>query len=162
MKYVAFYDSMDFADENRYVNAAARGVIEYMFHAFSTIDRVEVISPSRTVNTKGVYKGRRINICDNVSLRLPFTFGVKTRLGRYLAMFWTQLWLFFLLLFTTKRGEKVVFYHSLSIMSTISLLVKIKGIKPILEFREIYSDIRRKNNASKIYFMFFGFYGTTD
>ncbi len=141
MKYVAFYDSKEYDSENRYVNAAAREVVEYMMAVFSTFDDVEIISPSRTLNSKGVYKGRRVKLSDKISLRLPFTFGVKTKLGRYASMFWSQLWLFCVLLFNTKRGEKVVFYHSLSIMSTISLLKKIKGIKPILEFREIYSDI---------------------
>ena len=141
MKYIAFYDSEDFKSENRYVNAAAREVVEYMFDVFSTIDNIEIISPSRTLNTKGVYKGRRVKLSDKVTLRLPFTFGTRTKIGRYASMLWIQMWLFFVLLFGTQRGERVVFYHSLSIMGTISLLAKIKGIEPILEFREIYSDI---------------------
>lgn len=143
MKYIAFYDSLEYKNENRYVNAAARSVIEYMIDVFSTVDKVDVISPSRTINPSGFYKGRCMKLSDKVTLRVPFTFGVKTRIGRYIAMLWVQIWLFFFLLFNTKRGEKVVFYHSLSLMNTISILTKLKGIKPILEFREIYSDIDR-------------------
>ena len=35
MKYIAFYDVPEIKNENRYVNAAARGVIAYMIEALS-------------------------------------------------------------------------------------------------------------------------------
>ena len=54
MKYIAFYDVPEIRNENRYVNAAARGVIEYMIKMFSEIEPVEVISPGRTLSSKGV------------------------------------------------------------------------------------------------------------
>lgn len=143
MKYIAFYDVPDIRSENRYVNAAARGVIDYMIDAFSSVSFVEVISPGRTLHSKGVYRGKTINITERAILKLPFTFGVKTKIGRIVSLIWSQLWLFFYLFFHTKRGEKVVFYHSLSLMLLISVLAKIKGIQPVLEFREIYSDINK-------------------
>ena len=143
MKYIAFYDVPEIKEENRYVNAAARGVIEYMIDIFSSISSVEVISPGRTLHEKGVFHGKTIRISDRASLKLPFTFGVNTKAGRIISLMWSQIWLFFYLFFNTKRGEKVVFYHSLSLMLMISILKSIKGIKPILEFREIYSDINK-------------------
>ena len=143
MKYIAFYDVPEIRNENRYVNAAARGVIEYMIKMFSEIEPVEVISPGRTLSSKGVYRGKKIKISDCAVIKFPFTFGVKTKIGRILSLLLTQIWLFSYLFFHTKRGEKVVFYHSLSLMSIISMLCKIKGIQPILEFREIYSDINK-------------------
>lgn len=141
MKYIAFYDTPEIKSENRYVNAAARGVIEYMIDALSSVNNVEVISPGRTLHTKGFYKSKKIQLSDNAFLKVPFSFGVKTKIGRVLSLAWTQVWLFIYLFFHTHRGEKVVFYHSLSLMKMISVLHSIKGIKPILEFREIYSDI---------------------
>ncbi|MBQ6152951.1 MAG: glycosyltransferase [Ruminococcus sp.] len=141
MKYIAFYDVPEINAEKRYVNAAARGVIEYMIDVFSSITTVEVLSPGRTLHKKGVFHGKTVRISENAVLKIPFTFGVKTRVGRIISLLWSQFWLFFYLLFHTKRGEKVVFYHSLSLMTMISFLEKLKGIKPVIEFREIYSDI---------------------
>lgn len=143
MKYIAFYDLPQIKNENRYVNAAARGVIEYMIQMFSEIEPVEVISPGRTLSSKRIYRGKTLSISDNAVLKIPFTFGVRTRIGRILSLMWTQLWLFTYLLCHTKRNEKVVFYHSLSLMTIISVLYRLKGIQPILEFREIYSDINK-------------------
>lgn len=141
MKYIAFYDVPEIKNENRYVNAAARGVIAYMIEALSFVEDVEVISPGRTLNQSGRYPSRRIPLSEKAVLNIPFSFGVRTKLGRLLSLLWTQVWLFSYLFRHTKRGEKVVFYHSLSLMKIISLLAKIKRIQPILEFREIYSDI---------------------
>lgn len=143
MKYIAFYDTPELKIENRYVNAAARGVIEYMIEVLSSVEDVEVISPGRTLNKKGIYGSGTVELTDKAMLTFPFTFGVRTGIGRLFSLLWTQLWLFLYLFFHTKRGEKVVFYHSLSLMSIITLLSKIKGIKPVLEFREIYSDINK-------------------
>ena len=143
MKYIAFFDVPEIKSENRYVNAAARGVIEYMIKVFSSIESVEVLSPGRTLNHNGIYHKKTVNVSENVTIRFPFTFGVKSKIGRLLSLLWTQAWLFSYLFFHTKRGEKVVFYHSLSLMTIISVLCKIKGIQPILEFREIYSDINK-------------------
>lgn len=146
MKYIAFYDTPDLKNENRYVNAAARGVIEYMIDVLSSIEKVEVISPGRTLNTNGVYKSKEIQLSDHAVLKVPFSFGVKRKIGRLISLAWMQIWLFVYLFFHTHKGEKVVFYHSLSLMKMIYILKKIKGIKPVLEFREIYSDI---NQVSK-------------
>ncbi|MBQ9247070.1 MAG: hypothetical protein IJ171_00615, partial [Ruminococcus sp.] len=110
MKYIAFYDVPEIRNENRYVNAAARGVIEYMIKMFSEIEPVEVISPGRTLSSKGVYRGKKIKISDCAVIKFPFTFGVKTKIGRILSLLLTQIWLFSYLFFHTKRGEKVVFY----------------------------------------------------
>ena len=146
MKYVAFYDTPEIKSENRYVNAAARGVIEYMIEVLSSIEKVEVISPGRSLNKSGVYKSKCVSLSNNAVLKVPFSFGVKTKIGRIFSLAWTQIWVFFYLFFHTRRGEKIVFYHSLSLMKIITILKAIKGIQPILEFREIYSDI---NTVSK-------------
>ena len=141
MKYIAFFDLPQYEKEKRYVNMAAAQVVAYMINAFSSVDSVEVISPSRTLHKKGYFKGRTTRINNNAKLVLPPTFGSNGFLARFLSRLWIQLWLFWYLLIHTKPGEKVVFYHSLSIMTTIKLITFLKKIKPILEFREIYADI---------------------
>ena len=141
MKYVAFYDLPEYVHEKRYVNMAAAQVIAYMINAFSSFESVEVIAPSRTTHAKGFFKGRTTKINENAKIILPATFGCSNVFTRVLSQLWTQIWLFWYLLIHSKNGEKIVFYHSLSTMKTIQWLVRIKRIKPILEFREIYSDI---------------------
>lgn len=141
MKYIAFFDLPGFESEKRYANMAAAQVVTYMIDVFSSVDSVEVISPSRTLHKKGYFKARTTKISENAQLVLPPTFGANGFITRFLSRLWIQLWLFWYLLIHTKVGEKVVFYHSLSIMTTIKLLTVLKRIKPILEFREIYSDI---------------------
>ncbi len=141
MKYVAFFDLPEYEKEKRYANMAAAQVVAYMINAFSSVDSVEVISPSRTLHKKGYFKARTTKISANAQLVLPPTFGANGFITRFLSRLWIQLWLFWYLLIHTKVGEKVVFYHSLSIMTTIRLLTILKRIKPILEFREIYADI---------------------
>lgn len=149
MKYVAFFDLPEYEKEKRYVNMAAFQVVAYMINVFSSIDSVEVISPSRTLHKKGYFKGRTTQINKNAKLILPPTFGSNGFISRFLSRLLIQLWLFWYLLIHTKRGEKVVFYHSLSIMTTIKLLTLLKKIKPILEFREIYSDINPVSASAK-------------
>ena len=65
MKYIAFYDVPEINAEKRYVNAAARGVIEYMIDVFSSITTVEVLSPGRTLHKKGVFHGKTVRISEN-------------------------------------------------------------------------------------------------
>ena len=43
---------------------------------------LEVISPGRTLSSKGVYRGKKIKISDCAVIKFPFTFGVKTKIGK--------------------------------------------------------------------------------
>lgn len=143
MKYVTFYDDKKYAKENRSVNSAARTVTEYMLDVLADMGDVEIISPARTLNKSGYCHGRKSTIRAGVTLYVPPSFGVKSRLGVALMRAFTQIWLLLVLLKKSKKGEKIIFYHSLSTMLTISILIKVKKIEAILEFREVYSDINR-------------------
>lgn len=149
MKYIAFYDLPEYASENRSAFPSAIGVVDYMLEVFSSFTDVEVISPARTLNKSGFYRGRTHILSDKVTLRLPPGFGTKTSLGRLAAVLFTQLWLFFLLFFGTKRGEQIVVYHSLSLIPVVSLIKKLKKLVLVGEIREIYSDINKVSPAQR-------------
>ena len=156
MKYIAFYDTPEFLSENRSVALCAANVSNYMFDVIQDFSSLEIISPSRTRNTKGFYHGRKTAISNKAILIQPPTFGVKTGLGRVLAIGFNLLWLLVYLLFHTKRRESVMVYHSLSIMMPIRIVKKIKGLELILEVREFYSDARQSyeefgNDMSKLH-----------
>ena len=120
-----------------------------MAEVFREVEPVEIISPSRTLLQSGSYKGRTVSVCDSVTVTQPPTFGVKSGIGRILSILFTQVWLFFYLLFHTKYGEKVIIYHSLSYMGTIRFLKRLKRWNLVLEIREIYSDVKNSYSEFK-------------
>lgn len=144
MKYIAFYDTEEFLCENRSVALCAANVTEYMIDIFREIDDLQIVCPARTRNSRGRYRGRKTNINDNTILIMPFTFGVKTPIGRALAISFNLFWLFIYLLFHTRKNETVIAYHSLSTMLPVRLLKKLRKINLIMEIREFYSDARQE------------------
>jgi hypothetical protein len=150
MKYIAFFDTLDYLAEKRSFGLSSVNVVEYMAEVLSNIDDyILIVSPTRTLLTKGFFRGRKTSVKDRIDLVQPPTFGVKTRIGRIFAVLFTQIWLFSFLLQNIKKGESVVVYHSLSLMNIIKLIKKIKKISLTLEVREIYTDINKSNEQEK-------------
>lgn len=143
MKYIAFYDTLEYAFENRSVALCAKNVIDYIIEVLPSSEPIEIVSPSRTRNKTGIYRGRKNKLSSNAWLIQPFSFGVHTAIGRAIAVMWTQIWLLLYLLFNTSKDEYVMDYHSASTMTAIALAKKIKRFKLIIEVREIYSDARK-------------------
>ncbi len=143
MKYIAFCDVEQYKNENRSVAPSASNVVKYMADVLSEKDVVDIISPSRTLNKKGFYKGRTSKISDKVAVIQPPSFGASNPISRAFAVLYTKLWLFLYLLKNLDKNEKVVVYHSLSYMKTITFFKKLKKLSVTLEIREIYSDINK-------------------
>ena len=143
MKYIAFYDTKEYEYEKRSVALCAANLTDYILEVLSDFTMVEIISPSRTRNKSGFYKGRTSEVSPGITLTQPPTFGVRTRIGRAVAIAYTLLWLIIYLLVHTKKGETVMVYHSLSTMMPVKLIKKVKKVKLILEIREFYSDARQ-------------------
>ena len=149
MKYIAFYDTDEYAHEQRSVAPSAANVVRYMADVMSTFTSVQIISPSRTLKKSGIYKKRVHNITDMITLTQPFSIGVRTPVGRVLIVLYTRLWLFFYLLFHTEKNETIVVYHSLSIIKVIELIKKTKKIHLISEIREIYTDFHGTSSGEQ-------------
>lgn len=151
MKYIAFYDTVDFLHESRSFELSSVNVVEYMAGALSrAVGKIEIISPTRTRKSSGYFHGRTTYVKDNIYLLQPPTFGVRTKVGRIFALLLVQIWLFTYLLFNTKKGENIIVYHSLSIMTVVRLIKAIKRIRLTLEIREIYTDINTSTQKQKI------------
>ena len=149
MRYVAFFDLPDYQHENRSAFPSAVSVVSYMAEVLGTVEPVTVLSPARSLNPKGIYRGRRHAISDNITLKIPFSIGCRNPLIRCLVVGYTQLWLFFQLLFSVKRNESMVVYHSMSVIPCLRIIKRIKHIRLIEEVLEIYSDINPMSERKK-------------
>lgn len=149
MKYLAFYDLEEYKNENRCVTPSTQKLVRYMADVMSDEDAIEIISPTRTLNKKGIYKGRVCQVDNKITLRHPPTFGAKTCVGRILAKGYVQMWLFIFLLIHLKNEELIVIYHGLSYIFTIKCMKKIKKIRLIMEVREIYANVNPSESKYK-------------
>ena len=149
MKYIAFYDTEEYGFENRSVAPSASSVVRYMAEVLNKIDNIEIISPSRTLNKKGVYSGRKIKLEDGICVIQPPTIGARTKVGSCIVAFFTRIWLFIYLLRNTERDEQIIVYHSLATMKIIKLISKLKHTRTIMEIREIYSDVISSNKKGR-------------
>lgn len=141
MKYIASFDLPQYDYEQRSINLAAVNVMEYMAGLYNNMAPLEIISPIRTLARKGFFKSRKLNLMNGISLRIPFSFGVNSTIGRIISILIVQFWLLKVLLFNCKRGETIIVYHSAALMRIIKFANRIKKFNLIFEIREIYSDI---------------------
>ncbi|MFP5114104.1 glycosyltransferase [Bacillaceae bacterium C204] len=143
IKYIGFYDSDTYAEENRNSFLAATNKMDYICQAIvATDNKVEIISPSWTANKKGYYHKRTSTIGEGVTLTCGPTFGANGRLLRYIRILWSWIWLFGYLIKNINSKETIIVYHSMMIISPIMLAKKIKKFKLILEVEEIYQDVK--------------------
>jgi len=142
IKYVGFYNPIINKDENRNTLLSATNKMDYIISKINQLgNNVEILSPSWTYNNK-FYKGKLIQLEENVSVKLPPTFPWNKCL-KYLSILFSEIWLFLYLIFNTRRNEVVMVYHSLFIMYPIYYAKKIKKFKLILEVEEIYQDVKK-------------------
>lgn len=147
MKYIANFDIPENIRQQRSVNLAAVNVMSYISELINDVDQIEIISPSRTLSKRGVYKATKIKLSNGILLRLPLTIGVSSRIGRIISILLVQIWLLWILLFECKHNETVLVYHSVSLMPIIKFTQRLKRFNLIFEIRELYSDIN--TNVSK-------------
>ena len=143
MFYISYYTT---PDDVRASSPAAVAKTESIAKAFGA-DGIDVTILSTCTVAKsgsGFVKGRKFSVAENVSCKqIPFfitSFGPFRRLQYILA----NIYLFLTLVFCTRRGENVLFYHAVERASVVALAQKLRGFRLILEVEEIYA------NASKL------------
>jgi hypothetical protein len=150
VKYIGFYDSGLYSNENRNSFLAATSKMDYIAEAIvASGNSVDIISPSWTTNNKGYYPKRTTILSKGITLTCGSTFGANFRLFRYLRILWSWIWLLGFLLKNTHKNEQVIVYHSMMIMEPIILAKKIKEFKLILEVEEIYQDAKEFTKGMK-------------
>lgn len=143
MFYISYYTT---PDDVRASSPAAVAKTESISRALAAngID-VTILSTCTVANSgSGFVKGRKFTVDEKITCKqIPFFitgFGPFRRLQYILA----NIWLFFTLVFRTKKGENVLFYHAVERASVVALAQRIRKFRLILEVEEIYA------NASKL------------
>lgn len=142
MQYISFYDHEDNKQENRAFSPAGRDITAYIAYIISRLGySVEIISPILTKNNSGFYREKKYAISDNIFVILPFSFGVKTLVGKCIKRLWQKCALYFFVFHNVKRNSTIVVYHSASLLKVVGWLKKYKHCKIILQVEEIYGDV---------------------
>jgi hypothetical protein len=144
IKYIALYDLPNSKPERVY-SLSATNKIDYICEALTKEGyQIHLISPSWI--TKPISKSKfvakttkKISAC--VNLTLGPSIGTSSRVGGYVKIVFSLLWLFGWLLRNVKRGEKIIVYHSPWLAPSILLAKKINKFKLLLEVEEIYADV---------------------
>jgi hypothetical protein len=142
VKYIGFYDVDNYVSENRVKSIAAVNKMNYISSAIVKAGyKVEIISPSWSANSNGLFKPREIVLSKNILLKIGPTFGANNIFSRKLRVFLSWSWLFLYLIKNVKKDENILVYHSMMAIHPICLAKKIKKFKIILELNEIYQDV---------------------
>ncbi|MGN0569748.1 MAG: glycosyltransferase [Candidatus Fimenecus sp.] len=141
IKYIAYYDTPDNAEQKRGYVLAATNKMDYICQALNHIGyRTEIISASGTSDTKHCYRGCLKEINPMQTLKLFFTFPWGNKIQKAVSLGSMKLFLFLELLHV-KKNEKILVYHSLGYMRLVHLAHRIKRFHLILEVEEIYADV---------------------
>lgn len=149
LKYIAFYDLPEYEHEKRSVNLASTNIVGYMAKTMADGRTIEIISPARTLVEKSFFPSHKRALDNNITLTMPSTFLLSGTIGRYLSIVYNMVWLFLYLLIHVKRKETIVVYHSLSLMTVLRIVKRIKECSLIMEIREIYTDVNQSTEREK-------------
>lgn len=139
MKYLGYYDISN--REGRYFSLAATNKMDYICKSIvANGDSVEIVSAS-IGSIKGNFKGGEFSIANGVVLKKFLAIKRKGLLKKLCATIYSFFSIFFYLLFHTKRNEKIIVYHSLGYMRSISIAKLFKRFHMVLEVEEVYSDV---------------------
>ncbi len=138
IKYVGHY-AIPRRHGNRYVALSAVNKMSYICDAINEIGYpIEILSAS---TSKKSSRGENCTITENRKLRLFPSAGRKNLFWRIVNRIVSKVSFFFYLLFSLKKKDTVIVYHSLGFMKTIKFFKCLKGFNLILEVEEIYGDV---------------------
>lgn len=142
MKYIGYFDLQD-SKVKRYYITSASNKMDYVAQAIrAKTGDVEIISMSSVIEPKFRFYPNEVNTVSNgITLRLPSSWGGSNIVLRKIRTLWNLAYMFFYLLFSVKKNETILVYHSLGYLDVILWVKKLKKFKLILEANEIYTDV---------------------
>lgn len=155
IKYIGFYNSLENSIENRVSVMSAINKMDYIISKFNQLNYdVKIISPAWTNNNRW-YSKKTIELNNKTRLFLPPTIPWKKKM-KLISVIYSQLWLFFYLLFSAKKDETILVYHSLFLMYPLYFAKKIKRFTLLLEVEEVYQHVKKTSLiSSKMEYMLF-------
>lgn len=132
--------------KNREFSPATVTKMDYIISALNkNLMPVKIISQSSTKIGEKSSSCQKIEVKKNVELQLFYSLGTQKKIIKKISNLLIKIQLFFYLLVTLKRNEKIIVYHSLSLYYPLIMLKKLKKFKLILEVNEIYSDVNKND-----------------
>lgn len=142
--YIGFYD-IPLSQDNRYIQKSSTSKMDYIAQSLNKGGFfVHFISPAWILSSNHFFCIKKQStkiIGDNKKITITPSISSKFRVANILNRFLSLLWLFFWLLFHTKKNERILVYHSPFYALLLKLINRIKKIKIILEVEEIYSEV---------------------
>jgi glycosyltransferase involved in cell wall biosynthesis len=156
VKYIVPYDIAYYKHENRSFALSAKAMVDSILPSLlQTGCMVEIISPTWTSNTIGLYKYRKTEITKDLTLTLCSSFGAKNKLVKGARIAYTLSWLIFYLMFSIKKDDIVIYYHAMNTSRIVNTIVKMKKARFICEIAEVYADVSGREAQRKKEFKMF-------
>ncbi len=142
IKYIGFYDSK-LSSLKRYSALSAMSKMDYIMESLIAVGfKVNLIIPSWIDDNIFYYDRNDLKpIKQNIKHTLVPSFYTSNKILRIIKILFSLCWLFYTLLFTTKRNEKILVYHSPNLYYPIRFAQLLIGFKIVLEVEEIYSEV---------------------
>lgn len=142
IKYISFFDFQDSTIKRNYV-VAATNKMESICESLNRCGYdVKIISFSQVIEPKfKFYRGKTVKRHNGLTLKLFSSWGGNCRPLRIMRNLWHLVAAFIYMLFTLKKDDTVLVYHSLGYFNTVLWAKKIKRFKMILEVEELYLDV---------------------
>ncbi len=144
IKYIGFYNLSEL-QYDRIGAQAAINKMNYIAQAMIELGcSVKIISPSwiaDSSNNAPFIASKTISKAEKKTIVFAPSIGTSNKFSRTMKILITLIWLFFYLISNTKKGEKVIMYHSPWLVFPVLFAKKIKGFHLVLEVEEIYSDV---------------------
>jgi len=153
VKFIVFYDIVEYAYENRNNPLSSGNVVNYIISILNKNGiYVEIISPSETRNVNKYYKKRTTSVNENTKVTLGFTFKTKFKILNLISIGITRAWLILYLLLNTKKDEIIFVWHQIPLMMPLKIfkaLTKNRNIKYIYSIGEIYQKVIPEKMSDK-------------
>lgn len=152
MKYLGYYDISN--KEGRYFCLAATNKIDYICKSIIANGGTAEIVSASIASTKGGFKGGEYSMGNGVKLKKFRAIERKTLFQKIYGTIYSFVSIFLYLLFHTKKDEKIIVYHSLGYIRSVSIAKFFKQFHLVLEVEEIYGDVsgNRKDKRRELAF----------
>lgn len=142
LKFIVNYGAEFLTDEHRREYMSVNPIVEYLIKKLQTKGRsVEIISPSENAEKSGFLKSRVDTSPDGVRFFSGASLGTSGKVSKVLNRFVVMISLFLNIVKHTHKGETVLVYHSIANVPALLLAKKIRKLKYILFFGEIYYHV---------------------
>lgn len=141
--YIGFYSitEQEIGKENRTFSAAAVYLMDFISETLAEKYHITILSPSWSLNSKGLYSTKTLKIKENITLILAPSFGSVSRVGKFISKLFSQVWLLFKIFSCIKTRDKILVYHSIANSTVLLITKKIIGFELILQLNEVYQNV---------------------